>query len=93
MTPHEITRLIPRCEGKTADLALGPLGRKSKGLDLFGSLLQRDPSSVEVDIQDRSQNAPELTFQSDDLLAWILYVSQLIEKLLRITGPSLIEER
>ena len=48
---------------------------------------------MEFNIQYGSQNSPELAFQLNKLLARMPYVSQFIQKLLRITGPPFIKER
>ena len=92
MTTEEVTGLISRCKGKTAHLPLCPLRRKPQVLYLARCLHDTNPFGLELNIQHGPQRSPELPFQLNKLLARLIRVSELIQKLLGIARPSLIKQ-
>ena len=92
MTPQEITGLISRSEGKTAHLPMCPLRRKPQVLYLARCLHETTPFRLELNIQSGPEGSPELPFKLNKLLARLIRVSELIQKLLGIARPSLIKQ-
>jgi hypothetical protein len=84
--------LVSGCQRKTAYLTLSPFCGIPKDFDFLSALGQGYLTHLKLYIQRGSHVAPELTFQSDELLARILDVSELIQQLLGIAGPSLVKE-
>ncbi len=78
MHAYKITQLISRRQAKPADLSLSPLTGIPKGFDFFNRLIEADLSGLEFDIQLGPKITPELTFQPDYLLSWILDISKFI---------------
>ncbi len=89
---YKIAQLISRSQAKPADLSLSPLTRIPKGFDFFDRPIEADLSGLKFDVQLGPQNSPELTFQPDYLSSRVLDISQFIQELLPITGPTFVEE-
>jgi len=92
MHAYKIAQLISRSQAKPADLPLGPLTGIPKGFDFFDRPIEADLSGLEFNIQLGPQISPELTLQSDFLPSRILDISQFIQELLPITGPTFVKE-
>ena len=90
---HKIAQLISRSQAKPADLSLSPLTGIPKGFDFFDRPIEADLSGLEFDIQLGPQITPELTFQPDYLPSRVPDISQFIQELLPITGPTFVEKR
>ena len=92
MTTYKITGLISRSEGKTAHLPLCPLGRKPEVFYLARCFHKTNPFRLELNIEHGPESSPELPFELNKLLARLFGVSQLIQKLLGVTRPTLVEQ-
>jgi hypothetical protein len=69
-----------------------PLRRKPQVLYLARCLHETNPFGLELNIQNGPEGSPELPFELNKVLASLIRVSELIQKLLGITRPSLIKQ-